>query len=322
MNMTTKIIGTGSALPGKVITNEDLSRLVDTNDQWIQSRTGIRERRIVGEGESTVTLGVEAGRRALENAQVGPEEIDLVLVATSSGSFYFPNTACQIQGRLHMKNAVAMDVSAACSGFLFILNIAHAYLQSGLYQRILLVGVDTLSRLIDWEDRSTCVLFGDGAGACVVESGDTGLVDCVLHTDGEMGQVLSCQAASLATPAVEAAQTFPVYMDGQAVFKFAVKRVPESILQLLGQNRMDTDSVQWYLLHQANRRILQSVAKRLHQPEEKFPVNLDRYGNTTAGTLPILLDEMNRDGRLKRGDRCVIAGFGAGLTWGAAVMEW
>ena len=320
--MTTRIIGTGSALPEAVVTNDDLSKLVDTSDEWISSRTGIRERRLVNPDENTVSLGAKAAQKALEDAKVSPGEIDLILVATSSSEFYFPSVACQIQGILRLDNAVAMDVSAACSGFLFVLNTAHAYLKSGIYRRALLVGTDTLSHLINWEDRSTCVLFGDGAGACVVEQQETGVIDFLQQTDGSMGHVLTCSAATFASPISESAPFQSIYMDGQAVLKFAVKKVPACIRQLLERNCTEVDDIQWYLLHQANRRIIQSVAKRLGQPEEKFPINLDQYGNTSAASIPILVDELHKSGRLKRGDKCVLSGFGAGLTWGAALIEW
>ena len=320
--MTTRIIGTGSALPEEVITNDDMAKIVDTSDEWISSRTGIRQRKLVGRDENVVTLGTEAARKALEDSGTAPEEIDLVLTATSSSEVYFPNVACQIQGNLHLTNAVAMDVSAACSGFLFVLHIAHAYIQSGVYRKILLVGAETLSRLIDWEDRTTCVLFGDGAGACVVEAQETGIIDAVLHSDGGMGHVLTGSAAALVTPKSEALAAHPFHMDGQAVFKFAVKKVPECIQELLERNQVEADDVKWYLLHQANKRIIQSVAKRMHQPEEKFPVNLEYYGNTSAASIPILLDEMYHSGQIKRGDRCILSGFGAGLTWGAALLDW
>lgn len=320
--MTTRIIGTGSALPEAVVTNDDLSKLVDTSDEWISSRTGIRERRLVNPDENTASLGAKAAQKALEDAKVSPGEIDLVLVATSSSEHYFPSVACQIQGMLQLDNAVAMDVSAACSGFLFVLNTAHAYLKSGIYRRALLVGTETLSHLIDWEDRSTCVLFGDGAGACVVERQEIGVIDFLQQTDGSMGHVLTCNAATFASPISESAPFQSIYMDGQAVFKFAVKKVPACIRQLLERNGTEVEDIQWYLLHQANKRIIQSVAKRLGQPEEKFPINLDQYGNTSAASIPILMDELHRSGRLKRGDKCVLSGFGAGLTWGAALIEW
>ncbi len=320
--MRTRIIGTGSALPGEVVTNDDLSKLVDTSDEWISSRTGIHQRRLAGQDENVVTLGTQAARRALENAGTAPEEIELILTATSSSEIYFPNVACQIQGNLQMTNAAAMDVSAACSGFLYVLHMADAYIRSGIYRKILLVGAETLSRLIDWKDRTTCVLFGDGAGACVVEAQESGVIDSVLHSDGGMGHVLTGSAGALGTPKSEPMAARPIHMDGQEVFKFAVKKVPECIQELLEKNQILEDEVRWYLLHQANRRIIQSVAKRMRQPEEKFPVNLEHYGNTSAASIPILLDEMNRSGRIQEGDLCVLSGFGAGLTWGAALLNW
>lgn len=321
--MTIRISGTGSALPEKIITNDDLSKIVETNDEWISSRTGIRERRIAGTGESVVTMGCEAARRALENAGVEAGEIDLILVATCSGESYFPSTACQIQAKIQAEHAVAFDISAACSGFLFALHTAQAYLSLGCYKKALVIGAETLSRVIDWTDRGSCVLFGDGAGACVVETSETGLMNWVQHSDGRMGDVLVSQASTFPTPLdPDGHPAVPLQMDGQAVFKFAVKTVPQCIAQVLAQAGTEESQVKYFVLHQANKRIIQSVAKRLKVEEEKFPVNLDRRGNTSAASIPILLDEMNREGMLNRGDLLVLSGFGAGLTWAAALLTW
>ena len=321
--MTIRISGTGSALPEKVITNDDLSKIVETNDEWISSRTGIRQRRIAGKGESVVTRGSEAARRALENAGAEAGEIDLILVATCSGESYFPSTACQIQAEIHADRAVAFDISAACSGFLFALHTAQAYLSMGVYKKALVIGAETLSRVIDWTDRGSCVLFGDGAGACVVETAETGLMNWVQHSDGSQGGVLVSHASTFPTPSEpDGHPAVPLQMDGQAVFKFAVKTVPQCIEQVLEQAGVDREQIKYFVLHQANKRIIQSVAKRLKVEEEKFPVNLDRRGNTSAASIPILLDEMNREGMLTRGDLLVLSGFGAGLTWAAALLTW
>lgn len=321
--MTIRISGTGSALPEKIITNDDLSKIVETNDEWISSRTGIRERRVAGEDESVVTMGSEAARRALENAGAEAGDIDLILVATCSGESYFPSTACQIQAQIHADHAVAFDISAACSGFLFALHTAQAYLSMGVYKKALVIGSETLSRVIDWTDRGSCILFGDGAGACVVETSETGLMKWVQHSDGSQGEVLVSHASTFPTPTEpDGHPAVPLQMDGQAVFKFAVKTVPQCIDEVLDQAGVRPEEVKYFVLHQANKRIIQSVAKRLKVEEEKFPVNLDRRGNTSAASIPILLDEMNREGMLTRGDLLVLSGFGAGLTWSADLLTW
>lgn len=320
--ITTRIAGTGSALPTYRMTNDELSKFVDTSDEWIQSRTGIRSRHIVSGGETAVTLAYQAAENAIENAGVHPEEIELVLVATSSAGNNFPGVGCQISGLLGIGNAAAMDLSAACSGFIFALNTAHAYIKSGIYKKILVVGVDTISRIADWTDRSTCVLFGDGAGACVVEESEEGILEISQHSDGGRGDVLVSETSRTKTPVMEAQSEKALYMDGQAVFKFAVKTVPECVNELLAKGQKESEEVKYFILHQANRRIIQSVAKRLKASEEKFPVNLDEYGNTSAASIPILLDEMNRSGKLERGDLLLMSGFGAGLTWGGTLLRW
>lgn len=323
LNMTTRIIGTGRALPEAIVTNDDLSKIMDTNDEWISSRTGIRERRLVKQGETTATLAIKAAEQALENAGVSVDEISLIVVATCSSEACFPSIGCQVQAGLGAKGAAAFDISAACSGFLFGLHTAHAYLQTGIYEKALVIGTETLSRVIDWEDRGTCVLFGDGAGACVVERSEKGIMKYVQGTDGSQGDVLTCYTGAMKTPQIpEETPMKPLYMDGQAVFRFAVKTVPTCISQVLEEAGKSTDEVKYFILHQANQRILQSVAKRLKVPEDKFPMNLNRCGNTSAASIPILLDEMNREGLLKRGDLLALSGFGAGLTWAATLLEW
>lgn len=320
--MTTRIIGTGSALPAYVMSNDDLACLVDTSDEWIRSRTGIERRRLAGEKEDCVSLAAEAGRKALEDGGIRPEEIDLLIVATCSSESYFPSVACQVQGILGIPSCAAFDLNAACSGFLFALNTADAYIRAGIYRKALLIGAETLSRVISWEDRATCVLFGDGAGACAVQADQEGLEDFIQSADGALGHVLTARGATGRTPCLEARAMQPVSMDGKEVFKFAVTRVPECIRQILERNQADPQEIRYYVLHQANRRIIQSVARRLQIPEERFPLNLQEYGNTSAASIPILLDEMNRRGQLRRGDRLILSGFGAGLTWGAALLRW
>lgn len=320
--MTMRIIGTGSAVPEKIITNEDLAGWLDTSDEWIRTRTGIRERHVAAEGEDAAALAAEAGKKALENAKMRPQEIELVLAATCSSGNYFPGVGCCVQDKLGLVNAAAMDLGAACSGFLFALHTAYAYIMAGIYERILVIGTETFSRVVDWKDRSTCVLFGDGAGACVVSKEDEGLIAMSQHSDGSRGDVLVCTGEMLPSPAAEEAPMKPLLMDGQAVFRFAVKTMPECIHNLLKREGIEPEEIRYFVLHQANRRILQSVAKRLGVPEEKFPMNLDKMGNTSAASIPILLDEMNRSGRLERGDKVILAGFGAGLTWGVSLLVW
>ncbi len=320
--MTSKIIGTGSYVPVQVVTNDDLAKIVDTNDEWITGRTGIRERRVVME-DGTSHMAAEAARRALDNAGVKPEELDLILLGTTSPDHCFPSGACEVQGALGAVNACAFDISAACSGFLFALNTMQAFIQAGIYRTGLVIGADCLSKLVDWKDRSTCVLFGDGAGAAVIRAEDKGMTHTVMRSDGTKWQVLSCISRTNGnflndkTP-----EPGYISMDGQEVFKFAVKRVPECIHQVIQESDLSLDDIKYFVLHQANYRIIESVSKRLKQPMDKFPMNMEHYGNTSAASVPILLDEMNRTGKLKTGDRIVLSGFGGGLTWGATLLEW
>ncbi|WP_461822000.1 beta-ketoacyl-ACP synthase III [Blautia stercoris] len=320
--MTARIIGTGSAVPEQIVTNEDLSKIVETSDEWISSRSGIKERRVAKE-ETTTSLAILAGKRALENAGIASEEIEVIIVATCTPDYFFPNTACQVQEAIGAKHAVAFDLSAACSGFLFALSTAQAYIKGGIYQKALIVGAETMSKMIDWSDRSTCVLFGDGAGAAVVSAEETGVLELVQKSDGTGKGVLSCKARETRNLLNHESETKEyLYMEGQPVFKFAVKTVPECVEEVLKKAEVKKEEIRYYILHQANSRIIQSVAKRLKEPEEKFPMNLSLYGNTSAASIPILLDEMNRNGMLNRGDKLVLSGFGAGLTWGAVLLEW
>ena len=320
--MTARIIGTGSAVPEQIVTNEDLSKIVETSDEWISSRSGIKERRVAKE-ETTTSLAILAGKRALENAGVTAEEIEVIIVATCTPDYFFPNTACQVQEAIGAKHAVAFDLSAACSGFLFALSTVQAYIKGGIYQKALIIGAETMSKMIDWSDRSTCVLFGDGAGAAVVSAEETGVLELVQKSNGAGKGVLSCKARETRNLLNHESDTKEhLYMEGQPVFKFAVKTVPECVEEVLKKAEVKKEEIRYYILHQANSRIIQSVAKRLKEPEEKFPMNLSLYGNTSAASIPILLDEMNRNGMLNRGDKLVLSGFGAGLTWGAVLLEW
>lgn len=326
--MITRIIGTGSSLPKSIVTNDDLSKIMDTSDEWISSRTGIKERRLVKE-ETTASLSAEASRKALENAGITADEIDLIIVGTITGDYITPSTACEIQAELGAVKAVCFDINAACSGFMFALHTAHAYMKTGIYKTALVLGAETLSKIMDWNDRSTCVLFGDGAGAAVVrafqegEAKGKGLLSYEQGSDGLKGRVLACRGRVNNNPLVQnPIQPDYVHMDGQEVYKFAVSTVPASIRKVLEEAGLEPEDIKYYVLHQANIRIIQSVAKRLKVSEEKFPLSLDHCGNISAASVPILLDEMNTQGLLTPGDRIVMSGFGAGLTWASAVIEW
>ncbi len=321
--MNAHIIGTGSFLPEKVVTNFDLAEHVETNDEWIMSRTGIRQRHIAV-NETTAGMAFEAARRALDDAGMPPEELEMILLATVSPDHIVPSAACEVQAMLGAKNAVAIELNAACSGFVFALNTAHAYVMAGIYTKILVIGVETLSKLVDWSDRGTCILFGDGAGAAVLAADEcAGIQDFVQYADGTKGEALLCDAKPLQNLFVQNGQQQRyVRMDGQEVFKFAVRRVSESIDQLLARNSLTTGEIGCYILHQANARIIQSVIKHLKEEEGKFPMNVERCGNTSGASVPLLLDELNRSGRLKKGEKVIMSGFGGGLTWGSIYMIW
>lgn len=304
------------------MTNDDLAKVMATNDEWIRSRTGIGERRIVTVG-GTSQMAAEAAKNAMAQAGVEPEEIDLILLGTSSQDNLFPNGACEVQAMIGAVNAACYDISAACTGFVFALNTAHAFINSGIYNTALVIGADTLSKLMDWTDRGTCVLFGDGAGAIVVRADEKGILGLNMKSDGRKGNVLTCISRTngnlLLGREPELGYTS---MDGQEVFKFAVKKVPESIRELLKDTGVAVQDVRYFVIHQANLRIIESIAKRLKVDMAKFPVNMEHYGNTSSGSVPLLLDEMNRAGKLNKGDRIVLSGFGAGLTWGSTLIEW
>lgn len=320
--MTIRIMGTGSYLPENIVTNDDLARIMDTSDEWIASRTGIRARHLVKE-DTTAQMSAEAAKKALDEAGMKAEDLDLIIVGTLSGDYVTPSTACEVQAILGAEKAVAFDINAACSGFMFAMNTAYAYIHSGIYQNALVIGAETLSKLMDWNDRSTCVLFGDGAGAAVVRADKTGLIHFTQGADGSKGMVLSCRGRMNNNPLVKnSVKPDYVSMDGQEVYKFAVSTVPASIQKVLEETGLEVTDIKYFLLHQANIRIIQSVAKRLRADMNKFPTTLEHCGNISAGRVPILLDEVHKKGMLQRGDKLVMAGFGAGLTWSAAVMEW
>lgn len=320
--MTGIICGTGSYAPSYIMDNNEIATMVETSDEWIRERTGVATRHII-KGETTVSMACEAAKRALADGKVGADEVDVIIVSTISSNVILPCTACEVQKELGAVNATCFDMSAACSGFVLAYNTALSYLSGGMYKTALIIGSESLSNLTNWKDRGTCILFGDGAGAAVMRAKEGRMYLPATHSDGMKGAALTC--LNRHTPVSAEHMTDPEYymqMDGQAVFKFAVKKVPEVVNEVLEKNQVDKEEIAWYVMHQANSRIVEAVAKRLGVPIEKFPMNLQEYGNTSSASIAILLDEMKRDGRLKSGQKIVIAGFGAGLTWGAAVLEW
>ena len=321
--MKAVVCGTGSSVPACVWDNDDLSRMVDTNDEWIRERTGIITRHIAKE-ETCVSMASEAARRALAQAGIPAEEVDLLIVSTISSNIVLPCTACEVQKEIGAVNAVAYDLSAACTGFVLAYQSAQSFLQAGIYRTALLIGSECLSNLVNWKDRGTCILFGDGAGAAVIKAEEGKSYLPAAHSDGKKGDALKCK--SMMDGEKENQKQHPeeykMQMDGQAVFKFAVRQVPAVIKEVLEKNNLSLEEIDWIILHQANRRIVEAVSRYLNVPLEKFPMNMQEYGNTSSASIPILLDEMNRNQRLKKGKKIVLAGFGAGLTWGASVLEW
>lgn len=321
------ITGSGSATPATVLDNQSLSQLVETSDEWIRTRTGISNRRLAAASESLRSIATEAAKNAIAMAGITPAQIDLIILATSTPDDLF-GTACQIQAQLGATGAVAFDMTAACSGFVFGLVTAAQYIRTGVYQNVLLIGADILSRWVDWEDRRTCILFGDGAGAVVLQSSASDrLLGFELRSDGTENHCLNLGYKAQAQQLVDGVEvgkgTYqPITMNGKEVYRFAVQRVPEAIDKALFRAKLSVEQVDWLLLHQANQRILDAVAERLNIPPDKVISNLARYGNTSAASIPLALDEAVRQGQIKQDDIIAASGFGAGLTWGAAVFQW
>ncbi|XWK90786.1 MAG: beta-ketoacyl-ACP synthase 3 [Phormidium sp.] len=334
------IIGSGAATPAVSLTNQDLSQIVDTSDEWIATRTGIRERRLAVPGQTLCELATQAGEKAIAMAGISPEDIDLIILATSTADDLF-GTASQIQGKIGATKAVAFDLTAACSGFVFALVTGAQFIRNGVYRNVLLIGGDILSRWVDWSDRRTCILFGDGAGAVVMQAtesdsevSDTAnatlrdrLLGFEIRSDGTQNHYLNLSYKSeakelIAGVSINQGNFQPITMNGQEVYRFAVKRVPEVLEKALFRANLTVDQVDWLILHQANQRILDAVAQRLKIPPEKVISNLANYGNTSAASIAIALDEAVRCGKIKPGDTIATAGFGAGLTWGAAIFQW
>ena len=319
--MVGKICGTGSYVPPHVMDNNDLAKIVDTSDEWIRERTGIGKRHIIEE-ETTSYMAGQAALRAVEQSGIDPSEIELILVATSSSEIVFPCAACEVQKTIGAVHAAGYDLNAACTGFVLAFNTAQAYIGAGIYKTVLVNGADSMSNLVDWSDRGTCILFGDGAGAVLLRAEEGAPVYMAAHSDGVKGPALTGMSRHRKDWKIENDSESYIHMDGQAVFKFAVRKVPEIIEEVLDRAGIGIDEIDYFVLHQANRRIIEAAAKRLKTDITKFPMNLEEYANTSAATVPILLDEMNREGSLHKGQKIMLAGFGAGLTWAACLFEW
>ena len=325
--MRGRVIGTGSCMPERILTNHDLEKLVDTTDEWIVSRTGIRERRIAAPDEFTSTLATNAALKALAMAGVTPEQLDMIIVATVTPDFQFPSTACILQNNLNAVNATAFDISAACSGFIYGLATVDKFIRCGTVKKALVVGAEVLSRIVDWSDRNTCLLFGDGAGAVVIEAvdGDIGILDTFTRSDGSLWDLLYLPAPGSRNPPehkIIDERLIYLRMQGNEVFKLAVRAMEESAQQVLSMTGHTPSDIDLFIPHQANRRIIDAIGKRLKLPAEKVYVNIDRFGNTSAASIPIALDEANRSGVLVQGDLLLLDSFGGGLTWGAALIRW
>ena len=319
--MYSRIAGTGSYLPERILTNAELARMVDTSDEWIRTRSGIRERRIAAEGQVASDLALEASRRALEAAGVAPAEVDLVIVATTTPDMVFPSTACILQSKLGIANhGPAFDVQAVCSGFVYALSTADLFVKAGKSKCALVVGTEVYSRILDWKDRGTCVLFGDGAGAVVLKpSEEPGILSTHLHADGSHHGILTVPGQVYQG----GVQGRPfVHMDGGAVFRFAVKVLAEVAQEALAASGMEPSKLDWLIPHQANIRIIEATAKKLHLPMERVVVTVDRHGNTSAASVPMALDEAVRDGRIRPGHHVLLEGVGGGFTWGAVLLKY
>ncbi|MCK5126039.1 MAG: ketoacyl-ACP synthase III [candidate division Zixibacteria bacterium] len=324
-----KIIGTGSYVPERVLSNLDLEKMVDTSDEWIKSRSGISERRIAGENQSTSDLCVEAAKKALEMANMNADDIDLLMVATVTPDFRLPSVSCVVQDKLGLINAASMDIVAACAGFIHSLSIAQAYIANSMYHRIMIIGAEELSSITNYKDRNTCVLFGDGAGAAIVTASDddSGILSTYLKSDGRLSKLLYIPAGGVAQPYTHngSGPTHDDYflsMNGNEIYKHAVRSMGNAAERVIKSAGLESSDIDWLVPHQANIRIIQATAKRIGLPMEKVFINLEKYGNTSAASIPLALDEAVRSGVIKKNDNIVSAAFGGGLTWGAVLFRW
>ncbi len=324
--ITSKIVATGAGLPEQVITNDDLAKIMDTSDEWIRSRTGIGERRI-SQGESLSELASRAARQIMERAGVTPEEVELIVIGTCTADYATPSLACMVQKEIGAKNAVAFDVTAACSGFLYATSIADKFIRCGIYKNAIVIGAELISKIVDWSDRSTCVLFGDGAaGAFVVATeNNDGIIAEELGSQGENYEVLTqgyVPVSNAFNDIEPLKQVDFVHMDGREVFKFATKKIVDSVSKVMEQAGVTADEVKYFIPHQANARIVEVAAKKLGVSYEKFYMNIERFGNTSAASIPTALNEMNEQGMLQKGDKIILCGFGGGLSWGTILLTW
>ncbi len=321
--MNSRIAGTGGYLPENVVTNADIEKMVETSDEWIRERTGIRQRHIAVEGETTCDLAEKASRRAIEAAGLTPQDIDLIIVATTTPDRIFPSTACLLQARLDLHGCAAFDVQAVCTGFVYALSIAEKFIRTGSAKRALVVGAETTSRIIDWTDRSTCVLFGDGAGAVVLEASDEpGILSTHLHADGGYRDLLTVpEGISQGFEKMKAGEAY-IKMQGNEVFKVAVKTLGRIVDETLAANNMEKSDIDWLIPHQANIRIITATAKKLGMSMDQVVVTVDHHGNTSAASIPLALDVAVRDGRVKRGETLLLEAFGGGFTWGSALLKY
>jgi 3-oxoacyl-[acyl-carrier-protein] synthase-3 len=318
-----RIAGTGSYLPERILTNAEMETLVETTDEWIRERTGIRQRHIAASGQTTGDLAFEAAKRALDAAGVEPGEIDLIVLGTTTPDIIFPSTACLLQHRLGANGCAAFDVNAACSGFIYALGVANNFIRAGSARTALVVGAETLTRMLDWSDRGTCVLFGDGAGAVVLKASDeAGVLSTHLHADGGHKELLYNPVGVSAGFTDEPNHGVRVRMTGNEVFKVAVKTLDAVVEETLAANRLDKSAIDWLIPHQANLRIITATAKRLAMPMERVIVTVDRHGNTSAASVPLALDEAVRSGKVKRGELLLLEAFGGGFTWGSALIRY
>ncbi|KEI02761.1 beta-ketoacyl-ACP synthase III [Clostridium botulinum] len=319
-----KIISTGKYIPNNIVTNDDISKFVDTNDKWISERTGIKERRI-STGENTSDMAIKAAIAALEKFSIKASDLDLIIVATCTPDSFVPSTACIVQDKLGASKATCFDVSAACTGFIYALGVASQFIKTGQVKNALVIGAETLSKMLNWEDRTTCILFADGAGAAIVErSEEVGLISQYTGSDGTGGKALKCDALPVRNPYCKVDDNFKdtLSMEGREVFKFAVNAMIESVNKVLENTEYNLQDIDYIVPHQANIRIIEFVSKKLKIPQDKFYVNLDKYGNTSGASIPIALDEMNKKGMFKKGDKIILVGFGGGLTFGAHLIQW
>jgi len=325
--LRSRIVSTGAYLPEKVLTNFDLEKMVDTSDEWITERTGIKERRIADDGQAASDLAYEAAKIALNDADLTPEDIDLIIVATVTGDMPFPSTACILQDKLGAKRAVGFDINATCSGFIYGLYIADGFIRSGMHKRILVVGSEVLSKIIDWDDRNTCVLFGDGAGAAIIEptEEDRGIISVYINSDGSMWDLVHVPGGGSRIPVTKDSlenRLHYIKLKGNETFKVAVRTLEDLVVKTLDENKLEPSQLSLLVPHQANLRIIQATADRLGLSMDKVLLNIDRYGNTSAASIPIALDEAIRTGRVKDGDYIILEAFGGGLTWASALIKW